>query len=155
MAQHAQQQVNYRRGYPMRQCAVCSMYAKKSAPAAFGSCTAVTGKITPFGLCDLWKTLNNPWGNRLTTQHRRAMERIYDHARGHSSRREECEHVASHCSLTLILCFSRSTPCASAGAKNTMNANKIAKQIAATIRLATIVTYSRGGLEPSPAMPPP
>jgi hypothetical protein len=38
------------------------------------------------------------------------------------------EQVASHCSLTLIFWFSRSVPCAPAGAKN--NANKMAKQIA-------------------------
>jgi hypothetical protein len=38
------------------------------------------------------------------------------------------EQVASHCSLTLIFWFSRSVPCAPAGAKNTMNANKMAKQ---------------------------
>jgi hypothetical protein len=36
----------------------------------------------------------------------------------------------------LIFCFSRSVPCAPAGAKNTTNANKMAKQIAPTTRLA-------------------
>jgi hypothetical protein len=53
-AKQSQQSVQYRRGYPMKQCSVCAMYVKKTAQAPFGSCTAVSGSITPFGLCNLW-----------------------------------------------------------------------------------------------------
>ena len=78
---YSQQQVRYRRGYPMRQCGTCSMYRKGSA-TSFGRCTAVSGQITPYGLCDIFDQLNNPYGNRLTSAHRHAMNEIYDHAHG-------------------------------------------------------------------------
>ena len=48
-----QAQVRYRRGYPLRQCGVCSMY-RKGSTGNLGRCTAVTGQITPYGLCDLF-----------------------------------------------------------------------------------------------------
>ena len=80
-----QRQVRYRRGYPLRQCGVCSMY-RKGGGTGFGRCTNVTGQITPYGLCDIFDRLNNPYGNRMTGRHERAMADIYDHAPGYSSR---------------------------------------------------------------------
>ena len=82
---YTQAQVRYRRGYPIRQCGVCSMYRKGGA-TGFGRCTAVTGQITPYGLCDIFDQLTNPYGHRATKAHRQAMEDIYDHAHGYSSR---------------------------------------------------------------------
>jgi hypothetical protein len=84
-AKHTQEQVNYRRGYPMRQCSVCSMYTHKANEGASGGCTAVSGPITPYGLCDLWHCLPNPYGHKLTAEHRRVMEDAYDHAHGYST----------------------------------------------------------------------
>ena len=80
-----QAQVRYRRGYPLRACAVCTMY-RKGGGGTLGRCTAVTGQITPYGLCDIFDQLRNPYGHRVTREHRRAMENIYDHAHGYSSR---------------------------------------------------------------------
>ena len=82
---YTQAQVRYRRGYPIRQCGVCAMY-RKGGTTQFGRCTAVTGQITPYGLCDIFDRLNNPYGNRMTGRHERAMHDIYDHAHGYSSR---------------------------------------------------------------------
>ena len=82
---YSQAQVRYRRGYPLRQCAVCTMY-RKGGSAAFGRRTDVTGQITPYGLCDIFARLTNPYGHKLTDAHWRALENIYDHAHGYSSR---------------------------------------------------------------------
>ena len=82
---HSQAQVRYRRGYPLRQCGVCSMY-RKGGSSNMGRCTAVTGQITAYGLCDIFDQLRNPYGHRASKQHRKAMEDIYDHAHGYSSR---------------------------------------------------------------------
>jgi hypothetical protein len=60
---------------------------RKSASGQYGGCTAVTGQITPYGLCDLWDMLRNPYGHRMTPGHRLAIENIYDHAHGYGSRK--------------------------------------------------------------------
>jgi hypothetical protein len=83
MPRHTQRDVNYRRGYPMRQCGVCDMF-RKTGSGQYGSCTAVTGQITPYGLCNLWDKMTNPYGHRMTPRHRAAIEDIYDHAHGYS-----------------------------------------------------------------------
>jgi hypothetical protein len=85
MAKHTQAQVDYRRGYPMRQCGVCSMYTHGGGGGQYGGCTAVTGQITTYGVCDLFYRLNNPFGHKLTTPHWRAIKQVYDHAHGYSS----------------------------------------------------------------------
>jgi len=82
---HTPEQVNYRRGYPMRQCSVCTMYTHKPNEGTYGSCTDVSGPITPYGLCDIWHCEQNPYGHKLTAQHRRVMEDAYDHAHGYST----------------------------------------------------------------------
>jgi len=87
MAKQTQAQVDYRRGYPLRQCGVCTMYTHGGGGGQFGGCTAVTGQITPYGYCDLFRQLRNPYGHRATRQHRKAIEDIYDHAHGYSVRR--------------------------------------------------------------------
>jgi hypothetical protein len=76
-----QNAMNYRLGHPMTQCGVCQRY-RKGAQSPFGSCTMVTGKITPYGLCDRFSAVNNPWGNVLTRQSRRALAAHYDQIRG-------------------------------------------------------------------------
>ena len=81
---YSQAQVRYRRGYPLRQCGVCSMYRKGSG-SGFGRCTTVTGQITPYGLCDLLDRLANPYGNRMTGAHERAIADLYNHAHGYAS----------------------------------------------------------------------
>ena len=83
--QHSQASVRYRRGYPLRACGVCTMY-RKGGSATFGHCTDVSGMITPYGLCDIFSQLSNPYGHRASKEHRRAIEDIYDHAHGYSSR---------------------------------------------------------------------
>jgi len=80
----SQREVNYRRGYPMRNCANCTMY-RKDKESNFGSCTAVSGKITPYGLCDLNQRIRNPWGNKMDRQQEIAINGIYDRAHGFSS----------------------------------------------------------------------
>ena len=55
-------QVNYRRGRGRTQCGKCAMYVKHSAKAEFGTCTAVQGKISTYGVCDIWARLANPFG---------------------------------------------------------------------------------------------
>ena len=82
---YTQDQVNYRRGYPMRQCSVCTMYTHGASEGPFGGCTSVNGPITPYGLCDIWHCEQNPYGHRLTADHRRVMEDAYDHAHGYST----------------------------------------------------------------------
>lgn len=79
-----QQQVRYRRGYPLYQCSVCSMY-RKGGSTNFGRCTDVTGQITPYGMCDLIHRLDNPYGNHATRAHQKAIADIYDHAHGYAS----------------------------------------------------------------------
>jgi len=85
-AKYTQEQVDYRRGYPLRQCSVCDMYRKLDA-GNFGDCTDVQGDITPYGVCQLFARLDNPYGNRMTAEHERQIGQVYDHAhgnRGHS-----------------------------------------------------------------------
>jgi hypothetical protein len=80
----SQRQVDYRRGYPMRQCGVCTMYTHAADGGQYGGCTAVTGNITPYGLCNLWDKMTNPYGHRMTAAHRAHIENVYDHAHGYS-----------------------------------------------------------------------
>ena len=76
-------QANYRRGYPLRQCGVCVNYWHRDTGKLFGGCTKVTGKnISPYGICDLFSQLNNPWGNKMPAPARQQMEQFYDASRG-------------------------------------------------------------------------
>jgi len=81
MPKASQMQADYRRGYPMEQCGVCQMYANDGA-GRNGTCTAVQGEISPYGLCKYYKMLPSSFGHKLTGQHRRIMRQVYDHARG-------------------------------------------------------------------------
>jgi hypothetical protein len=82
MPQRSQASVHYRRGYPLRQCGLCVMYWHRDTHKAFGGCTAVTGNITPYGLCDLFYQLRNPYGSKMPGECRRNMEKYYDECRG-------------------------------------------------------------------------
>ena len=82
---YTQQQVNYRLGRPLTSCALCSMY-RKGGSTTFGRCTDVTGQITPYGLCNIFDRLNNPYGNNMTDAHWQAMNDIYAHAHGNRPR---------------------------------------------------------------------
>jgi len=83
MAKYTQAQVHYRRGYPLRGCAYCSMFRRADA-GQYGRCSAVTGQITPYGYCDIFDRVRNPFGHKMTRAHRDAMDDIYDHAHGYS-----------------------------------------------------------------------
>jgi hypothetical protein len=65
--QKSQREVNYRRGTPFNSCAFCLMYWKRPRKA-FGGCTAVSGNITPYGLCNLFALTKNPLGPVLSKQ---------------------------------------------------------------------------------------
>lgn len=80
MPKKTQQEVDYRLGHPMTQCSTCQMY-RKTAQSPFGSCTDVTGKITAYGVCELFSALNNPFGNYLTVHSRQALADVYHNAR--------------------------------------------------------------------------
>src|SRR5216117_2802087 len=81
MNKRSQKAVRYRLGAPMTQCSCCQMY-RKNEQSPLGSCTEVTGKISAYGVCDRFSALNNPWGNKLTTQSRTILARCYAQARG-------------------------------------------------------------------------
>ena len=81
----SQQAANYRRGYPLRACGTCIMYWHRNTGKQFGGCTKVAGNISPYGLCDFFAQLNNPWGNLMPAQARAQMEQFYDASRGDTS----------------------------------------------------------------------
>ena len=74
-------QARYRRGYPLRSCGTCSMYWHREHGKNFGGCTKVEGDITPYGMCDFFSQLPNPYGH-MHVDDRQRMERFYDEARG-------------------------------------------------------------------------
>ena len=68
MAKYTQAQVNYRRGLAADQCGKCSMYTHDGKGGQYGGCTLVSGRITPYGVCDRLQRLTNPFG-RLPREH--------------------------------------------------------------------------------------
>jgi len=80
-----QDAANYGRGYPLRQCGVCYHYKHTPDRELSGRCSKVAGKISPYGLCDWFMQMQNPWGNRMPAQARAQMEQFYDAARGDAS----------------------------------------------------------------------
>ena len=76
-----QAEVNYRRGYPLRQCGVCVMYWHRHTHQMWGGCTQVHGNITPYGLCDLYRELRNPFGPVLSTSERKDIENHFEYHR--------------------------------------------------------------------------
>jgi len=82
MPQQTQQAVNYRRGYPLQCCGDCTMYGKPLDPnKMFGACSAVTGQITAYGVCDLFYRLRNPFGFFLPWQYVNEINRLYNEGR--------------------------------------------------------------------------
>jgi hypothetical protein len=61
MAQATQQQVNYRPGNPNRHCGLCTWYYIGPEKQRFGRCTKVKGRITPYGICEVYRWLLNPF----------------------------------------------------------------------------------------------
>jgi hypothetical protein len=57
----SQASVNYRRGIGA-QCAKCTMYTHGAGEGTFGGCTHVTGQITPYGVCNDYERMANPFG---------------------------------------------------------------------------------------------
>ena len=64
MPKLSQQQANYRRGSPVKQCAVCVNISKASGDAN-GCCSKVAGKISPYGVSDSFYNARNDFGPRL------------------------------------------------------------------------------------------
>jgi hypothetical protein len=70
----SQQSVNYRRGSPVRCCGMCVNYWHRDTKKVFGGCTEVTGNITPYGVCDLFYNIRNPFGPVLDAQEQQQLE---------------------------------------------------------------------------------
>ncbi len=64
MPKLSQQAANYRRGTPVKQCAVCVYFSKASGDAN-GCCSKVAGKISPYGVSDSFYNARNDFGPRL------------------------------------------------------------------------------------------
>ncbi len=64
MPKLSQQAANYRRGTPVKQCAVCVYFSKASGDAN-GICSKVAGKISPYGVSDSFYNARNDFGPRL------------------------------------------------------------------------------------------
>jgi hypothetical protein len=67
MAKHTQAEARYRRGNPMDHCGICAYYR------GHGVCSQVMGRISPFGLSDIFQSENNPFGKTLAPQEKDAI----------------------------------------------------------------------------------
>lgn len=65
-----QAEANYGRGDPISHCGVCSYYQ------GFGRCSEVMGRVSPYGLSDVFRPEPNPFGKTLTTQEKAAIVRM-------------------------------------------------------------------------------
>jgi hypothetical protein len=61
-------EVNYRRGDPIDHCGICVYY---QAPHR---CTQVMGNISPFGISDIYKPNQNPFGATISPQEKAAIK---------------------------------------------------------------------------------
>jgi hypothetical protein len=68
---------NYRMGTPLTQCGHCVWYNIGGQPFQFGRCTQVTGRISCYGLCDLYNRIRNPFPAVMTAEEMDALETWY------------------------------------------------------------------------------
>jgi hypothetical protein len=59
MMKQTQAEANYRRGDPVNHCGICIYYQ------GHHRCSQVMGIISPYGLSDVYKAENNPFGKTL------------------------------------------------------------------------------------------
>jgi hypothetical protein len=76
-AQATQAQVNYRMGTPVTKCGNCVYYTIKRFPVQFGRCEKVTGRITTYGLCNLYLSVASPFPQSLTAEEKDQLETWY------------------------------------------------------------------------------
>jgi hypothetical protein len=63
-----QQQANYRKGDPISNCGICQFYRGP------GKCSQVAGDISPFGISDVFKVADNPFGSTLSANEKLAIK---------------------------------------------------------------------------------
>jgi hypothetical protein len=71
MARQTTQEVNYRRGDPTEHCGFCHNFR-----GATVGCARVMGKISPYGICDLYYALTNEFGKTLLPAETATIKRI-------------------------------------------------------------------------------
>ena len=57
---HTQAEANYGKGDPIDHCGICRFYRTP------GSCSAVMGAISPFGVCDLMRAVPSPFPKTMS-----------------------------------------------------------------------------------------
>jgi len=67
MAKQTQAEANYGRGDPVSHCGICAYYR------GHGACSQVMGRISPYGLSDVFQAEPNPFGKTLTSNERKAI----------------------------------------------------------------------------------
>jgi hypothetical protein len=75
--QATQAQVHYRPGTPTAKCGNCLSYNIGDRDFQFGRCERVTGNITTFGLCDLYRRIRSPFARALTNEEMHMLEQWY------------------------------------------------------------------------------
>jgi hypothetical protein len=65
-----QAEANYGRGDPVSHCGICAFYM------GYRRCSKVMGNVSPFGVSDLFKTENNPFGRTLAPAELVAIRRM-------------------------------------------------------------------------------
>jgi hypothetical protein len=56
---HTQAETGYGRGNPIDHCGICRFYQTPHR------CSAVMGNISPYGICDVYRAENSPFGRTL------------------------------------------------------------------------------------------
>jgi len=59
---HTQAEAMYQRGNPVAHCGICSYYQ------GMGHCSQVMGRVSPYGLSDVFRPEPNPFGKTLAPQ---------------------------------------------------------------------------------------
>jgi hypothetical protein len=66
-----QPEANYGRGDPTEHCGICQYYLGAAA-----GCSKVMGKISPYGMCDLYFAVTNNFGKTLAPAEVAAIKRM-------------------------------------------------------------------------------
>ena len=70
MPKQTQAEANYRRGTPVKHCGICRYYQGHQR------CSQVMGKISPYGVSDIYAHENNAFGKTLAPHEHRAIHNI-------------------------------------------------------------------------------